>query len=183
MQLDSREREREHVRDMIRTYSQIHLTHKYPQHSSTIWPVWLNGWAFVIELSGCGFEYNCSYLNFRFCACFKQGVPWHPRNYRVWIHSETRTWHGKNLQSIVPYRKVLTTQLNHLASLAKWLSVRLWTKWLWFWVQLQSFKLQISRLPRARSSWHSGNYRVWSQYETRTWHDENIYKKELNNNF
>ena len=24
-----------------------------------------------------------------------------------------------------PYRKVLTTQLNHLASLAKWLSVRL----------------------------------------------------------
>ena len=27
------------------------------------------------------------------------------------------------------YRKVLTTQLNHLASLAKWLSVSLRTKW------------------------------------------------------
>ena len=27
-------------------------------------------------------------------------------------------------------------QLNDLASLAKWLSVRLWTKWLWIWVQL-----------------------------------------------
>ena len=35
---------------------------------------------------------------------------------------------------------VLTTQLNHLASLAKWLSVRLRTKWLWVRVQLQSLK-------------------------------------------
>ena len=40
-------------------------------------------------------------------------------------HSETRTWHDKNIQSNAPYRKVLTTQLNYLASLAKWLSVRL----------------------------------------------------------
>ena len=38
------------------------------------------------------------------------------------------------------------------ASLAKWLSVRLWTKWLWVRVQLQSLKLQISRLLRAKSS-------------------------------
>ena len=43
-------------------------------------------------------------------------------------------------------------QLNHLASLAKWLSVHLWTKWLWVRVQLQSLKLQISRLFQARSS-------------------------------
>ena len=35
---------------------------------------------------------------------------------------------------------VLTTQLNHLASLAKWLSVRLRTRWLWVRVQLQSLK-------------------------------------------
>ena len=45
--------------------------------------------------------------------------------------------------------------LNHLAkcaSLAKWLSVRWWTKWLWVWVQLQSLKLQISLLLRAKSS-------------------------------
>ena len=38
---------------------------------------------------------------------------------------------------------------NHLA---KWLSVRLWTKWLWVRVQLQSLKLQISRLLQTRSS-------------------------------
>ena len=33
---------------------------------------------------------------------------------------------------------VLTTQLHHLASLAKWLSVRLRTKWLWVRFPLQS---------------------------------------------
>ena len=27
------------------------------------------------ELSGCGFESSCSHLNFRFRACFEQGVP------------------------------------------------------------------------------------------------------------
>ena len=44
--------------------------------------------------------------------------------------------------------------LNHLAklaSLAKWLSVRLWTKWLWFRVQLQSLTIwfDLSLLIRA----------------------------------
>ena len=126
------------VRDMIRTYSQMHRTDKYSQHSSIIWPVWLNGWVFVYELSGCRFESSWSHLNFRFRACFEKGVPWHSGNYRVWIHSETRTWHDKNIQSNAPYRQVLTTQLNHLASLAKSLSVRLWTRWLWVRIQLQS---------------------------------------------
>ena len=36
--------------------------------------------------------------------------------------------------------------------LAKWLSVRLRTKWFWVRVKLQSLHLQISRLLRARSS-------------------------------
>ena len=60
-----------------------------------------------------GFEPSCSHLNFRFRACFKQGVPWHSGNYRVWIHSETGTWHDKNIQSskffsiIRPVSKVL----------------------------------------------------------------------------
>ena len=30
------------VRDMTRTYSQMHCRDKYSQHSSIIWPVWLN---------------------------------------------------------------------------------------------------------------------------------------------
>ena len=42
--------------------------------------------------------------------------------------------------------------LNQLAKLAKWLSVRLPTKWLWVWIPLQSLKLQILRLLRERSS-------------------------------
>ena len=71
------------------------------QHS-TIWPNrpnWPNGWVFVYELSGSGFESSCSHLNFWFTACFEQRVPWHSGNYRVRIHSETRTWHDKNIHS------------------------------------------------------------------------------------
>ena len=74
-------------------------TDKYSQHSSIIWRVWLNGWVFVYSLNGCRFESNFSHLNFRFHACFEQGVPWHSGNYIVWIHSEMRNWHDKNIQA------------------------------------------------------------------------------------
>ena len=78
-----------------------HLVHKRTLNylakgefgSLAIRPVWLNGWVFVYELSGCGFESSCSRLNFWFRACFEKGVPWYSGNYRVWIHSETRAWH------------------------------------------------------------------------------------------
>ena len=72
-----------------------------------------------------------------------------------------------------------TRTQNHLVrkrtlktSLAKWFSVRLRTKWFSIWLQMQSLKLQISRLPQARK--HSDNYRVWIHSEKRTWHDKNI---------
>ena len=38
----------------------------YSRHRSIIWPVWPNGWVFVYELSGCGFESSCSHLNLDF---------------------------------------------------------------------------------------------------------------------
>ena len=57
-------------------------------------------WVFVYELSGCGIESCCSHLNFRYRACFEQGVPWHSGKYGVWIHSEICTWHEKNIQSL-----------------------------------------------------------------------------------
>ena len=133
-------------------YIQMDRTDKYSQHSSIIWPVGINGWVFVYELSGCGFESRCTHLNFRFRACFEEGVPWHSGNYGVWIHSETRPWHDKNRQSNAPYRSVLTTQHYQLASWDKWLSVPLWPKWLWVRVPLQSLKLQISHLLRTSSS-------------------------------
>ena len=40
-----------------------------------------------------------------------------------------------------PYRKVLATQLNHLVTLAKWMSVHLRTNRLWVRVSLQSVEL------------------------------------------
>ena len=60
--------------------------------------------------------------------------------------------------------------LNHLASLAKWLSVHLRTKRFSVRVQLQSPKLQISRLLRGRSSltfrqlWSVDS--IWNAYVT-----------------
>ena len=50
----------------------------------------------------------CSHLNFRFHTCFKQGVPWHSGNYRVWIHSERRTWHDNNIQSVYNDKDIKT---------------------------------------------------------------------------
>ena len=96
-----------HVLIMIRTCSQMHRADKYSQHSSIIWPVWLNGWAFVYEVSGCGFESRCSHLNFRCRVSFEQGVPWHSGNYTVSIHSDARTWHDKNIQSLRPVAEKL----------------------------------------------------------------------------
>ena len=65
------------VRDMIITYSQMQSTDKYSQHSSIIWPVWLNGWMFMYKLSGCGFKLRCYHSDFRYGAWFEQEVPWH----------------------------------------------------------------------------------------------------------
>ena len=60
---------------------------------------WSNGWVFVYRLSGSGFQSSCSHLK-RVHACFEQGVPWYSGNYRVWIHTETRTWHDKKIQTV-----------------------------------------------------------------------------------
>ena len=140
---------------MIRLYSQMHRTDKYSQHSLINWPVWLNTCVFLHELSGCGFAFRCNHLNFRFQAYFEQGVPWHSGNYwvwnQMWSHYETRTWLGKNIDSNGPYREVLITQLNHLASLVKPLNNRLPVKWLMVLIPLKSLKLQVSRIVSARN--------------------------------
>ena len=90
------------VSDMTRTYSQMHRTDKYLEHSSIVWPVWLNGWVFDYELSGCGFESSWRHLNFRYRARFQQGVPWHSGNYRVWISSEMGTSYENKVQLNAP---------------------------------------------------------------------------------
>ena len=89
---------------MTKRYSPMHRTDKYSQQRTVIWPVCLNGRVFVYEVSGFGFESSCSRLTFRFHACFEIGVPFDSGNYRVWIHSETRTCDDKNIQSNELYR-------------------------------------------------------------------------------
>ena len=87
------------VRDMKRTFSQKQIIDKYSLYGSVIWSVWLNGWVFLYELSGYGFEYRYSHLKFRYHACFEQRVRWHSGNYRMQIHSLTCRRHDKNIQS------------------------------------------------------------------------------------
>ena len=47
----------------------MHRTDKHLEHSSVIWSVWLNSWVFVYELSGFGFGFSCSHLNYWFFLC------------------------------------------------------------------------------------------------------------------
>ena len=73
--------------------------------------------------------------------------------------------------------------LNHLpkfwrpkvkASLAKWLSVRLQTNWLYGQIPWLSLKLQILRLFQARSSLRFSNYWVLIHSERYTWQDNSM---------
>ena len=99
-------------------------------------PVWKNGRVFIYELSACGCESSCSHLDFRIPACFEEGVPWHSGNYRVLIHSGTRTWHDfsivfepKNMYFVLPSPRWILNLLstNHSHKLVKnWSSV-VWT--------------------------------------------------------
>ena len=54
-----------HARDMRRTCSKMQRGDTYSQHSSIIWPVRLNGWVLVCELSCCEFESSYSHLKKR----------------------------------------------------------------------------------------------------------------------
>ena len=76
----------------------LYLLNQKVLNQTLHWPVWVNGWVFVYEVSGCGFESSCSHLNFKCCACFEHRVPLHSGNYKVWIHSKMHTWHDKNIQ-------------------------------------------------------------------------------------
>ena len=40
----------------------IHYTDKYSQHHSNIWPILLNGWVLVYELSHCEFCFRCNFF-------------------------------------------------------------------------------------------------------------------------
>ena len=94
---------------------------------------------------------KCEYL-IRIPQSSRQEGKFH--THKVYVKTNTYDCNWTRTQNHL----VLKRTLNHLAklaiwaSLAKWLSVRLRTKWFWVRVQLQSLHLQISRLLRARSS-------------------------------
>ena len=60
------------VSGRTKTYSQVPCKDKYSNLSSIICLLWSNGWMFVEKVTGCQFETNCSYLNFRLPFCFEQ---------------------------------------------------------------------------------------------------------------
>ena len=70
--------------------------------------------------------YLCGiHLNFRYRACFEEGVPWHSRNYRVYIYSEMLTWHDNNIQGLYfpGVIKIVTTMIHYcycLIAYGKW---------------------------------------------------------------
>ena len=81
------------VRDVTRTYSQMHATDKYTEHTWTIWPVGPNGWVFIYALSDSGFQSSWNRVNFWFCASLEQEVPWHSGNCSVGSHwNAYMTW-------------------------------------------------------------------------------------------
>ena len=41
--------------------SYLNVKELLAQNQRSDWPVWLNGWVFVYELSGCGFESRCGH--------------------------------------------------------------------------------------------------------------------------
>ena len=65
---------------------------------------------------------SSDHLNFRFPACFEQGVLWHSGNYRVWIHSETFMWHDNNIQSWVScFINAITVTITVIVQDWRWL--------------------------------------------------------------
>ena len=86
------------IKIYIYIYIYIYTHISFKRLSSVLWLILLNDWVwvvFVYELSGSGFESHCSHFNFKYHAWFlsKKKVPWHSGNCRVYIHSETCSWH------------------------------------------------------------------------------------------
>ena len=146
---------------MTKRYSQMHRTDKYSEQSSIIRPAWPNGWVFIFEPSGSGFKSSCSHLNLRISRLLRA---WSSLTFRL-LECVYSLW--KRVRDMPrTYSQMHRTdkyseQLNHLVSLAKWLSVHLQTKWFWVRVQLLHLNFRFCACFEQGPPWHSGNYRVW----------------------
>ena len=54
-----------HLAKLTKWFSCFVSTYLHSRHSSVFWPLWLHGWVFVYELSGCRFESRCCHSDFR----------------------------------------------------------------------------------------------------------------------
>ena len=137
----------------------------------------------VYELSSCGFEFRYSHLNFRFRVCFKQGVPWHSGSYKVWIHSETRTWQDKNIQSV----KTWILQHHYLSQLKMYFSLVLFHRVFYFeyvftyialmqWGEKANFKQKTTaRVHQKKIKYSPIKCVVWKHFKF--WPIKNIFRK------
>ena len=63
---------------------------------------------------------------FRFRTCFEQGVPWHSGNYRMWIHSETRTWHDMLKMALTNQSEIYHDGKNNLCKSLNYMLLYWW---------------------------------------------------------
>ena len=126
----------------------------------SVWCIWL----YVIIISCTSVRVNPHSI---VCLNVKALLDW----------SRCHIWSLNDRNVIRTYNQLvgkLTTQLNHLAILVKWLSVRLQTKWLWVRIKLLSLKFQIWRLLLAMR-FSTFRQTIECRFtETRTWHDNNV---------
>ena len=156
------------------SHDQMHQTYKYSEHSPIIWSVRPNGWGIVYELSRSCFESSCSHFNFSYRVFLEQRVPWHWRNYRVWIHCK------RLCDMIKAY-----SQMDRTYKYSEHSSI-IWSVWPNGWVLV--YKLRVCGFESScshlnfrflacfiiRVLWHSGNYRVWINSKTHALHDKNL---------
>ena len=102
---------------------------------------------YLSELSGCGFEFPCSHLNFRFRVCLEQGF----------LDIQATIKCGFTLKWVRGW--VLVQELNACG----------------FESRYSSLNLRFCACFEQGVPWHSGNYRGLIHYEMRTWHDKNIH--------
>lgn len=141
----------------------------------------------VYKLTGCRLDSRYNSLNFRYCACSKQGPPRISGNFWMWIYSETRTWPDNIIQLNASHNNYSQHGSIFFSILTKWSSVRLETECyvLESWYSHLKFRycdLVEQGVPRQsgnygacfnqRVLWDPGNYGMWVHAETRTWYDK-----------
>ena len=164
------------VRHMIRTYNQMHGTDKYSQHISIIWPARLNSWLFIYELSSCGIEASCRYLNFGLRTSFEKGVPLH------YIQSTVEC------EFTLKRARDMTRRYSQMHRTNKYSQHRSINFPVLFKPGVFAHELSGSRFKSSCSHlnlrfpdffeegvlWDSGNYKVWINFKTTMWYDKNI---------